>query len=165
MDPLLPVIRLLEVSSDPANPAPGVLRDLFERMRRIAVIGISRDPLKAARRVPSYLAARGYDVIPINPYADRILGKEAYATLTEVDPPIDLVLIFRPTGEAGAFVAEAAARPDRPAIWLQEGIHADIEVTAARNSGLIAVQDLCAYKVHRALYPQAPSSASASTSA
>lgn len=162
---MLPLMRLLEVSSDPANPSPEVLRDLFERMRTIAVIGLSRDPLKEARRVPSYLAARGYDVIPVNPRADRLLGKEAYATLADVDTPVDLVLVFRPTGEAGAFVTEAAGRPERPAIWLQEGIHADAEVTAARNAGLIVVQDLCAYKVHHALYPQAPSSAPASTSA
>ncbi len=165
MDALLPVIRLLEVSSDPANPSPEVLRDLFERMRRLAVVGLSRDPEKAARRVPSYLAARGYDVIPVNPRADRILGRAAYATLADVEEPVDLVLIFRPTGEAGPFVAQAAARRERPAIWLQEGIHADPEVTAARGQGLVVVQDLCAYKVHRALYPQAPSSASASTSA
>lgn len=165
MDPMLPLIRLLEVSSDPANPSPEVLRDLFERMRTLAVVGLSRDPLKAARRVPSYLAARGYDVIPVNPRADRILGKEAYATLAEVHTPVDLVLIFRPTGEAGPFVAEAARRPEGPAIWLQEGIHADVEVTAARNAGLVVVQDLCAFKVHHALYPQAPSSASPNASA
>lgn len=151
MDPLLPVIRLLESSSDVANPPPEVLRDLLERMRQIAVVGLSRDPRKAARRVPSYLAARGYNVIPVNPFADRILGQIAYPTLADVDMAVDLVLIFRPTGRAGPFVTEAAARPERPAIWLQEGIHADDEVTAARNDGLIVVQDLCVYKVHRDL--------------
>ncbi len=165
MDPLLPLMRLLEASSDPANPSPDVLRDLFDHMRTIAVVGLSRDPLKPARRVPSYLAARGYDIIPVNPHAARILGKDARATLAEVADPVDLVLIFRPTGQAGPFVTEAAARTERPAIWLQEDIHADAEVTAAREAGLVAVQDLCAYKVHHALYPQAPSSASASTSA
>lgn len=152
MDSLLPLIRLLEASADLANPAPEVLVELFEDMRQIAVVGLSRDPMKAARRVPSYLAARGYDVIPVNPHADRILGQEAYKTLSEVEVPVDLVLIFRPTGEAGPFVTEAAARPERPAIWLQEGIHADPEVTAARNEGLVVVQDMCAYKVHRAIY-------------
>ncbi len=152
MEPLLPLIRLLEASSDLANPSPEVLRDLFETMRKIAVVGLSRDPLKAARRVPSYLAARGYDVIPVNPHADRLLGRESYGTLGEIEEPVDLVLIFRPTGEAGPCVTEAARRPEQPAIWLQEGIHADAEVTAARHDGLVVVQDLCAYKVHRAIY-------------
>jgi hypothetical protein len=152
MDPMLPLIRLLEASSDLANPSPEVLRDLFERMRKIAVVGLSRDPLKAARRVPSYLAARGYEVLPVNPRADRLLGRDAYATLGDIETPVDLVLIFRPTGRAGPFVTEAARRPERPAIWLQEGIHADEEVTAARAEGLVVVQDLCAYKVHRAIY-------------
>jgi predicted CoA-binding protein len=49
-------------------------------------------------------------------------------------------------------VAEAAARPERPAIWLQQGIRADPEIRAAREAGLIAVQDMCSYRVHRALF-------------
>jgi uncharacterized protein len=64
---------------------------------------------------------------------------------------VDMVVIFRPSDQAGPFVDEAAARPERPAIWLQEGIRADPEVAAARAAGITAVQDLCTYLVHRAL--------------
>lgn len=152
MDELQEVRRVLAASSDEHNPSPADLRDLFERVEHIGVIGISRFPEKAARRVPSYLAAKGYDIIPINPNADRILGQDAYERLADVPDELDLVIVFRPSDEAGGFVEETVRRPERPAVWLQEGIVADKEVAVVRASGVTAVQDLCAFKVHRALY-------------
>lgn len=151
MENLAEVHQLLAASSDEDNPSPETLKELLGRVEHIGVIGLSRFPEKAARRVPSYLAAKGYDVIPINPNAERIFGREVYATLAEVPEELDLVIVFRPSDEAGRFVAEAAQRPERPAIWLQEGIRADAEVAAARAEGITAVQDLCAFRVHRAL--------------
>ena len=151
MDNLLPVRRLLAESSDPDNPSAETLADLLRTVRHIAVIGLSRDPTKVARRVPSYLAAKGYDVTPVNPYAERILGRDAFATLSDVSEPVDLVVIFRPSDQAGEFVESAAARVERPAIWLQEGIRADEPAATARADGLVVVQDLCSYKVHRTL--------------
>ena len=151
MDGLTELRRVLERSSDPSNPSAEELRALFESVERIAVVGLSRFPEKAARRVPAYLAAKGYDVVPINPHADRILGKQVYRTLADVPGNLDMVVIFRPSAEAGVHVTEAASRPERPAIWLQEGIRADEEIAAARSAGLTAVQDLCTYVVHRAL--------------
>ncbi len=148
--------RILEASSDPENPSPEELAKIFEQVRTIAVVGISRDPQKAARRVPSYLAAKGYDIIPVNPRAERIFGKDARPNLDAVTEPVDMVLIFRPSEEAGPFVAKAAARPERPVIWLQEGIRADEEARKAREAGLTVVQDLCAYKVHRTLHHPVP---------
>lgn len=151
MDSLLPLRNLLAESSDPDNPPAPVLRDLFLSARRLAVIGLSRDPAKAARRVPSYLAAKGYEVLPVNPHADRLLGRPARTTLSEIEEPVDMVIIFRPNDQAGPFVEEAAARPEEPAIWLQQGIRADAEVARARQAGLTVVQDLCTYQVHRTL--------------
>jgi predicted CoA-binding protein len=149
---LTAVRRERAASSDPKNPSADELRALLSSVRHVAVIGLSRDPEKAARRVPSYLAAKGYDVIPVNPNAERILGRQAYDDIAEVDEPVDMVLIFRPSAVAGPFVEAAAARPERPAIWLQTGIRADEEIAAARAQGLVAVQDLCAFRVHRALF-------------
>jgi predicted CoA-binding protein len=144
--------RLLAESTDPDNPPPERVKRLFETMHRVAVIGLSRDTQKTARRVPSYLAAQGYEIVPVNPFADRLLGRQAHPDLAHVEDPLDLVVIFRPSREAGAFLAEAAARPGHPAIWLQEGIRADEQATAARAAGRMVVQDLCTYKVHRALF-------------
>lgn len=143
--------RLLAESSDDANPSADELVALLAATRHIAVIGLSRYPEKPARRVPSYLAAKGFDVIPVNPNADRILGRTSHPTLADVSDPVDLVLIFRPSDQAGAFVEEAMQREGEPAIWLQEGIRADAEVQAARDAGRTVVQDLCIFRVHRVL--------------
>ncbi|MBI4540111.1 MAG: CoA-binding protein [Gemmatimonadetes bacterium] len=145
----LALASVLATSSDPHNPGPDQIRRILETTRKIAVVGMSRDPAKAARRVPSYLAAKGYDVIPVNPFAERILGKPARKRLQDVDEPVDLVLIFRPSDQAGAVVDAAARRPESPVIWLQEGIRADEAAARARAARRIVVQDLCIYKAHR----------------
>lgn len=142
---------VLEESSDPHNPGADEIHDLVRRTLTIAVVGLSRDPSKPARRIPSYLAAKGAEIIPVNPQADRILGKPARKSLQEVTEPVDMVLVFRPSEQAGKVVRAAAARPDRPIIWLQEGIRNDEAAAEARSQGLSVVQDLCIYKVHRAL--------------
>ncbi len=141
----------LEASGDPNNPGPDEMLRIIEDTVTIAVVGLSRDPVKAARRVPSYMAAKGYDVIPVNPFAERILGKPARASLDAVTESVDLVLVFRPSDEAGDVIRQAARRPERPVIWLQEGIRNDEAAQEARAAGLTVVQDLCIYKVHRAL--------------
>lgn len=143
--------RVLDQSSDPDNPGAEEIRRIVTSVRHVAVVGISRDPVKAARRVPSYMAANGYDIIPVNPNATRILGRRAHASLEGVTDPVDMVLIFRPPDEAGPFLRDAASRPERPVVWLQEGIRADEAAAEARAEGVTVVQDLCFYKVHRSL--------------
>ena len=123
----------------------------MEHVLHIAVVGLSRNLEKAARRVPSYLAAKGYDVIPINPNAERLLGRVSYPSLEDVPGAIDLVVIFRPDAEAGHFVTEAMNHPEKPAIWLQTGIRSVEAVNAARKDGRTVVQDLCIFRVHRVL--------------
>ena len=138
-------------SSDPDNPSAEEIHDIVRRTLRIAVVGISRDPVKEARRIPSYLAAKGADIVPVNPHADRIFGKTALDSLAEVTEPVDMVLVFRPSDEAGGVIRDAATRPEAPFIWLQEGIRNDEAAAEARAAGRTVVQDLCIYKVHRAL--------------
>ncbi len=151
MDPLKELRGLVADTSDPGNPSAEVMHDLFRRIRRIIVVGISRSPEKPSRSVPAYLSARGYEIVPVNPSAERILGRTAYPSLAEVPGPADMVMIFRPSDQAGPFVLEAAARPERPAIWLSEGIRADAEIAAVRARGITAVQNLCAYRAHKSL--------------
>ena len=150
MDPLTQVRRMLSSSSDSANPSAEELSDLLDVVQRIAVVGLSRDPTKAARRVPSYMAAKGYDVIPVNPNATRLLGRPVYDTLSQVPDPVDMVMFFRPSSQVGPFVEEAMSRSATPSLWLQQGIRADDEINAARDRGHICVQDLCVFRVHRA---------------
>lgn len=141
---------VLSASSDPDNPDRDTIHRIVRDTLRIAVVGISRDPAKAARRIPSYLAAKGAEILPVNPNADRILGRSAFDHLDDVVEPVDMVLVFRPSDEAGAVIRSAMKRPEAPHIWLQEGIRNDEAAAEARALGRIVVQDLCMYKVHRA---------------
>jgi predicted CoA-binding protein len=63
----------------------------------IAVVGCSSTPGKAAHDVPRYLQEQGYEVIPVNPFADEILGQQSYDSLADVPGEIDTVDIFRPS--------------------------------------------------------------------
>lgn len=143
--------RLLEIAGDPGNPDPDELRSIVRGTFVIGVVGISRDPMKDARRVPSYLAAKGAEIIPVNPNAGHIFGRRARAELAEVSQPLDMVLLFRPSAEVGPFVRDAASRPEKPVIWLQEGIRDDEAAAEARANGITVVQNICIYRVHRAL--------------
>jgi uncharacterized protein len=164
MSELARLDRLLRESQDRENPAPGFLRELLPRLRTVAVVGLSRDPLKAARRVPSYLAANGLDVIPVNPNAEWILGRSARAHLDEVAEPVDLVLVFRPSDQAGEVIRAAARRPEEPVIWLQQGILDPEAAAEARTAGRTVVQDLCIFKAHRSLEENLPSPSRARSS-
>ena len=142
--------RVLSSSGDEANnPGPDEMRDLIRRTDSIAVVGTSRDSMKPARRIPSYLAAMGARIIPINPIAGRMLGTHARGSLEDVPEPVDMVMIFRPSNQVAPFVREAAARPERPVIWLPEGVRDDVSAAEARAAGSVVIQDLCIYKVHR----------------
>jgi uncharacterized protein len=151
MPPSPRLAGLLERSGDRENPDPEALEALLKSVKTIAVVGLSRDPRKAARRVPSYLAAKGYDVIPVNPHAERILGRPAWPDLEAVPDRVDLVVVFRPSQDAGDVIRSAVERPDEPAIWLQEGIVSPDAAREARERGRTVVQDLCIFKVHRDL--------------
>jgi len=143
--------RLLEKSSDESNPTAEALVEILRDVQHIAVVGLSRYLEKAARRVPSYLAAKGFDVIPVNPMAERLLGRKSWPSLADVPEPVDLVLVFRPSEEAGDVVEDGMARPEHPVIWLQAGIRAPEAVATARAAGHTVVQDLCIFRVHRVL--------------
>lgn len=149
MNSLDSIRRLLEASSDRSNPDAATVDQLLRNAQRIAVVGLSRDPTKVARRIPSYLATKGYEVVPVNPHAERLLGQTSYDTVGDVPGEVDLVLVFRPSEAAGHVVKEALERPERPSIWLQSGIRADPEIEEARAAGVTAVQDLCIFQVRR----------------
>ncbi|WP_129116873.1 CoA-binding protein [Halegenticoccus tardaugens] len=122
------------------------LRDLLE-LDVVAVVGCSSTPGKAAHEIPAYLQRHGYDVIPVNPYADEILGREAYDSLADVEEEVDLVDVFRPSEEVpnvvDQVIARKADRGDVRAIWLQLGIEHDEAAARAEEAGLRIVQDRC----------------------
>ena len=97
-----------------------LIKDVLSRYRRVVVVGASREPSKPANYVPRFLQRHGYEVVPVNPFADEVLGVKAYKSLEEVPPPVEIVDVFRPS-EAVPEVARAALKVKPKVFWMQEG--------------------------------------------
>ena len=91
-------------------------------MKKIAVVGMSQNPEKDAHMIPKYLVKNEYDVTPVNPNADEVLGKKSFDLVSEVPGEIDIVNVFRPSEDVLPVVQEAIKKHPK-VIWLQEGIH------------------------------------------
>jgi predicted CoA-binding protein len=117
-------------------------RQILEESSTIAVVGASRHEEKAAYAVPLQLKLHGWRVIPVNPYADQIWGERCYPTLADVPEPVDLVNVFRPSGQATAVVRDAIAIGTK-AIWLQQGIVSPVGRQLAEDAGVDYVENLC----------------------
>ena len=103
-------------------------------LRKIAVIGMSQHPSKAAHYVPKYLSEHGYDITPINPSSDEILHKKCYPSISDVSESFDVIEIFRPSEDVLSFVKDAIKKKPK-VIWLQEGIHNTEAEELAKKEG------------------------------
>jgi len=124
-------------------------RRILEEMTTFAVVGLSSDPTKAAHSVPAAMQAYGWRMIPVNPHADRLLGEQVYRRLADIPGPVEVVNVFRPSGEA-ADVTRQAVEIGAKAVWLQLGIASEEARQIATDAGLLYVEDRC-MAVERAL--------------
>jgi len=123
-----------------------ILRDA----RTIAVVGASAHEEKAGYYIPAYLQAQGYRIRPVNPRGGEILGEPVATSLAEVDGPVDVVNVFRPSAEA-ADIARQAVQAGAKVLWLQLGIADEEARRIAEDGGLEVVMDTCSGAVHRQL--------------
>jgi len=119
-------------------------------LKKVVVIGMSKNSSKAAYFVPKYLADNGYDIIPVNPTTDKILGKKCYDSISEIDDEIEIVDIFRPSDQILPFVQDAIKKKPK-VIWLQEGIHNFEAEELARKEGIKVVFNRCMLAEHQRL--------------
>ena len=120
-------------------------------LKKIAVIGMSRHSNKAAHFVPKYLSEQGYDITPINPIAEEILGKKSYPDILSVNSHVDIVDVFRPS-EQVLLVVQEAIKIKPKVIWLQEGIHNLEAEELARKHGIKVVYNRCMLAEHQRLF-------------
>lgn len=118
------------------------LREILE-LDTIAVVGCSATPGKAAHSIPKFMRKRGYEIVPINPYADEIFGVEPYDSVSDAEGTIDIVDVFRPSDEVSGIVDEVLARDDVATVWLQLNIRDDAAGERVEASGRAFVQDRC----------------------
>ncbi|MFB6083922.1 MAG: CoA-binding protein [Halorientalis sp.] len=126
------------------------LREILE-LDTIAVVGCSSTAGKDAHDIPAYMQRQGYEIVPVNPYADEVLGRDAADSVTEVEDDIDIVDVFRPSEEVSGIVDETLERDDARVVWLQLGIEDDEAAARAEDAGLQVVQDRCLKVEHQRL--------------
>ncbi|MDH3488836.1 MAG: CoA-binding protein [Nitrosopumilus sp.] len=119
-------------------------------LNNVAVVGMSKNPSKAAHYVPKYLLDHGYNVIPVNPNSERILDKKCYAFVSEIDSDVDIVNVFRPSEQILPFILDAIKKKPK-VIWLQEGIHNLEAEDLARKEGIEVVFNRCMFAEHQRL--------------
>jgi len=124
-----------------------VIRQVLGNAKTIAVVGLSTESTKASNMVASYLQDEGYQVVPIHPKAEEILGVKAYPNLKSVPFPIDVVDIFRPPAEASAIVDEAIEIGAKT-VWMQLRLANIDAAEKAQAAGLNVVADKCIKMEH-----------------
>ena len=125
------------------------IRDILS-LKKVVVIGMSKNSQKAAHFVPKYLSDNGYDIIPVNPTSKEIMGKKCYNSVSEINGEIEIVDIFRPSDQVLPFVQEAIKKKPK-VIWLQEGIHNSEAEELARKEGIKVIFNRCMLAEHRRL--------------
>ena len=120
------------------NPGDDAVRGLLERVRRIAVVGLSPKPHRDSHRVARYLLERGYEIVPVYPREEEILGQKVFRRSEELPETIDDAL------------AKGAG-----ALWLQLDCIDESGARRARDAGMSVVMDRCLMVEHaRLLGPQ-----------
>ena len=118
--------------------------------RRIAIVGLSSNELRASNFVGYYMQRHNYDVIPVNPREQEILGNTCYSSLTEVPGDVDVVDVFRASDAVPAIAREALEIGEKY-LWLQFGVISEEGIRIAEEGGLQLIVDRC-LKVEHARY-------------
>lgn len=129
---------------------PLTIQRLLNTASTIAVVGLSRNELRASNFVGYYLRRHGYRVIPVNPNEAEILGEASYPSLLDVPVPVDIVNVFR-APDAVPAIAREAVEINAGALWCQFGVINEEAARIAEDRGLAVVMDRC-LKVEHARY-------------
>ena len=135
------------------------IKEILKKYKFIVVVGLSKEPEKDSHRVSAYLKERGYQIIPVNPFADQVLGEKSYKSLldipSEIQKTIEIVDIFRPAKDVQPIVEQVIQIKQMFGtpfvVWMQLGIVNDWAAEMARHAGLIVVMDKCMMVEHQLL--------------
>ena len=135
------------------------IKDILEKTRTIAVVGLSKDPEKISHEVSVYMQQHDYSIVPVNPFVDYVLGEKCYKSLlnipVEIQRNIDIINIFRKAGDVPPIVEQAiqlkAAVGRSFVVWMQLAIINEKAAEAARQAGLVVVMDKCLMVEHQQL--------------
>ncbi len=128
-----------------ANPTPDQIRSLLREVKTIAVVGLSPRAERPSYRVSRAMQGFGYRIVPVRPAVTEVLGEKAYARLSDIPFPVDLVDVFRNADEVGPIVDECIALGVKR-LWLQDGVVNEEAAERALAAGITVVMDRCVWR-------------------
>lgn len=123
------------------NPSKAEIKEILQRSKRIAVVGLSDRPDRTSHMVSKAMQDAGYEIIPVNPTIDEALGVKAVSSLKEIDGPIDIVNVFRRSEQLPG-VAEEFLETDAPVFWAQQGLVNEEAYQMLKEKGRTVIMDL-----------------------
>ena len=131
------------------NPPLDEIRDILKNTKTIAVVGLSPKPKRPSHSVAKAMQEFGYQIIPVRPVVDKVLGEKAYVDLESIPEDlrkkIDMVDVFR-APEKITPIIDACIKLKIPLIWLQDGVVNEAEAARAQAAGITVVMDRCVYR-------------------
>ncbi|UII54143.1 CoA-binding protein [Cytobacillus spongiae] len=131
------------------NPSREEIGSILKKAKRIAVVGLSANPERTSYMVSEAMQKAGYEIIPVNPSIDEVLGVKAVASLKDIDGHVDIVNIFR-RSEFLPDIAKEFVEIDADVFWAQLGVEHEEAYTFLKEKGYIIIMDRC-IKVEHAL--------------
>ena len=127
------------------------IKEIFENVKTIAILGLSPDSSKPSHRVAKYLKEQGFKIVPVYPKEDEILGEKVYRSLLDIPFEVDMVDIFRKAKELDNVANACIERGDVKVFWAQKEIVNNEAAAKAEANGMRVVQNMCTMIEHREL--------------
>ena len=132
-------------SQEYQNPSDDQIKEMVQKYKKVAVVGLSSDQTRPSNAVAKYLQRKGFKIIPVNPNETEILGEKAYPNLSAIPEKVEIVDIFRRPEQVPPIVDEAI-KIKALVVWMQEGVINHPAALKASQNGIIVVMDRCMLK-------------------
>ena len=141
----------MECEMPTVNSNKEEMKEIFNNVKTIAILGLSPNETKASHQVAKYLQEHGYKIVPVYPKEETILGEKVYRSLVEIPFKVDMVDIFRKPDAFDAIVDACIERGDVDVFWGQLGLVNNKAAQKAKDAGMKVVQNHCTKIEHAAL--------------
>jgi len=131
------------------NPTREEIGQILKKAKRIAVVGLSDNPARTSYMISKAMQDNGYEIIPVNPVVEEVLGEKAVASLRDIEGHVDIVNVFR-RSEFLPEIAKEFDEIDADIFWAQLGVENQEAYDFLKNKGYTVIMDRC-IKVEHAL--------------
>jgi uncharacterized protein len=129
------------------NPSLEEMGAILKKAKRIAVVGLSDKPDRTSYMVTEVMQKEGYEIIPVNPTVDTVLGVKAVATLKDIEGHVDIVNVFR-RSEQLLDVAKEFLEIEADVFWAQQGLENEEAYQLLKDKGYTVIMDRCIKVMH-----------------